>query len=320
MAEWFELIKKAKTIALFSHINSDGDANGSVMAVKHLLDDLGKETFVFVPTPINLSYHFCGINNISCKKHLKQYDLAIALDAPNTKRFGQCEHEFFKAKKSICIDHHQDNENYANINILDSNISSTCELLYNLFKQEHLTITKEMATCLYLGISTDTGGFMHSFHGAITSETWEAIAELSKLGADLEIVNYNIFSHMRKSVFELFRKGLYRVEFFEDGRIAMCCINKKILDETGTEITDTHKLTDVVSSIDGVEITAIMAQRGYKEQSVSVRSNKHNAQRICKAFGGGGHIKASGCRIFTTFLEAKSQLFDECKKELYRND
>lgn len=320
MAEWLELVKQAKTIALFSHINSDGDAIGSVMAMKHLLDNLGKETYIFVPTPINFSYHFSGVNEVSCKKYLKQYDLAIALDSPNTKRFGQCEREFYKAKKSICIDHHQDNENFADITILDSDISSTCELLYRLFKKENLTISKDIATYLYLGISTDTGGFMHSFHGAITSETWEAIADLSKIGADLQIVNFNIFTHLRKSVFELYRKGLYKVEFFEDGKIAMCCINKKLLDETGAEITDTHKLTDLVSGIDGVEITAIMASRGYREQSVSVRSNKHNAQAICKHFGGGGHLRASGCRIFTTFVEAKEQLLEACKEELYRND
>ena len=320
MTDWLNLIKEASTIALFSHINSDGDANGSVMAMKHMLENLNKKVYVFVPLPISESFHFTGVNKYSCIENSNKYDLAIALDAPNTKRFGQCEPEFFKAKKSISIDHHMDNEHYAEITILDAEISSTCELLYKLFSEEKLNITPEIATCLYLGIATDTGGFMHSFHGAVTSSTWKILAELAGKGADMETVNFNVFVHLRKPVFEIFRKGLNRVELFENGKIAMCCVNKRLLDETGAEITDTHKLTDIVGGIDGVEITAIMTQRGYREQSVSVRSNKHNAQRICKHFGGGGHLKASGCRIFEPFAIAKEQLLEECKSELYRDD
>ena len=320
MVDWLNYVKDSKTIALFSHINSDGDANGSVMAMKYLLDAMGKQTYIFVPTPINQSFWFLDIQNVTCTKSLKQYDLAICLDAPNTKRFGQCETEFFKAKKSICIDHHMDNEMYATQTILEPEISSTCELIYKLFTQSNLNITKEIATCLYLGISTDTGGFMHSLHGDINSSTWQTVADLVKLGADLEKVNYNLFVHMRKSVFELYRKGLNRVEFYENGKIAMVCINKRLLNETGAEVTDTHKLTDLVGGIDGVEITAIMTQRSYKEHSVSVRSQCHNAQRICKHFGGGGHLRASGCRLFVPFMQAKEQLLEECKKEIFRND
>ena len=135
-----------------------------------------------------------------------------------------------------------------------------------------------------------------------------------KLSADLEKVNYNLFVHLRKPVFELYRRGLNKVEFYENGKIAMICINKRLLDETGAEVTDTHKLTDLV------EITAIMTQRSYREHSVSVRSQCHNAQRICKHFGGGGHIKASGCRLFIPFAQAKQELLNECIKELKRND
>ena len=320
MANWIDFVKEAETIALFSHINSDGDANGSVMAMKYVLESLNKKVYVFVPLPISESFHFIGINNYSGKGSLKCYDLAIALDAPNTKRFGNFEDEFFKAKKSISIDHHMDNEHYADITILESEISSTCELLFKLFSQEKIKITPKIATCLYLGIATDTGGFMYGFHGALTAETWNRIAELARIGADMESVNYNIFGRLRKPVFEIMRKGLNKVELFADGKIAMCCVNKKILEETGAEVNDTHKLTNIVGSIDGVDITVIMTQNSYREQFVSVRSKKHSAQRICKYFGGGGHLKAAGCRIFEPFLKAKELLLEECIRELNRND
>ena len=320
MTDWLELIKNSKTIAIFSHINSDGDAVGSAMAFKHLLDDMKKDVYVFIPTPISQSFCFLDIDKFSCKRYAKKYDLAICLDAPNTKRFGQCEPEYFKAKNSICIDHHMDNEHYADITLLDADISSTCELIYRLFKENDIKITKDIATCLYLGIATDTGGFMHGNHGTVDAHTFNAVADFANLGADIESVNYNIFVHVRRSVFELYRYALSNVQFFENGKIAMVAISKKVLEQTGAELTDTHKFTDFIGGIDGVEITAIMTQKEENEQSVSVRSRIHNAQRICKHFGGGGHLRAAGCRLFVPFYVGKNQLLEECKKELLRND
>ena len=320
MSEWFELVKKSKTIALFAHINSDGDANGSVMAMANLLEDMGKDVYVFIPPPINQSYWFLGVNNISCKKSLSQYDLAISLDCPNTKRFGQCEPEFFKAKHSICIDHHLENANFAEITIVNTEISSACELLWSLLEKEDVKITPDIATCLYLGIATDTGGFTHGSHGDVNANTWRAVAKLTEFGANLKLVNYNLFTHTRKSVFDLMKYAISNIEFYENGKIAMVCISQKKLNQTGAELTDTHKFTDLISGIEGVEITAIMTERTHNEQSVSIRSEKHNAQRICKHFGGGGHLKASGCRLFVPFRVAQKQLLDECIRELYRND
>ena len=321
MSEWFDLVKKSETIALFTHINSDGDANGSVMAMYHTLKNLGKDVYVFIPTPINRSYWFTGSNKISCKRKLKSYDLAIALDCPNTKRFGQCETEFFKAKHSICIDHHLENANFADITFVDTDISSASELLWSLLEKEgDVKITKEIVTCLYLGIATDTGGFTHGSHGDINSKTWRAVANLTDFGADLNAVNYNIFNLTRKPVFELLKFSLANVEFYENGKIAMVCVPKRFLEEVGAELTDTHKFTDLLSGVEGVEIFAVMAGKAQNEQSVSVRSQKHSAQRICKSFGGGGHLKAAGCRLFVPFEVGKKQLLDECVRELYRND
>lgn len=320
MDNWLELVRKSRTIALFAHINSDGDANGSVMAMKHLLDGMGKETYVFLPLPINESYWFLGANKVSCVKSLASYDLAIGLDCPNTNRFGQCKAEFFKAKASINIDHHMDNENFANINIVDVDSSSACEILYHLFKEANLTITKDMATALYTGIATDTGGFTHGSHGDITSKTWLAIAELTDCGADLHSVNYNIFTHIRKPIFELYRKGLNAIEFYENGKIAIVPLSKQMFSESGAMINDANKIKDFIGGIDGVEISCVVGQNKPKENFVSVRTATCSAERICKHFGGGGHLHASGCRIFKPLEIAKNELLEECKKELSRQN
>ena len=318
MNNWLDLVKQSNSIALFAHINSDGDANGSVMAMASYLKSLDKQVFVFIPTPINQSYWFLGGNKVSCKKRNKHYDLAIGLDCPNTKRFGQCEQEFFKADKTINIDHHADNEMFADVNIVDTDESSACELLYGLFKKANIKISKPMATALYTGIATDTGGFTHGSHGDISAQTFSALADLTNCGAELSIVNYNLFTHMRKPVFELLKTGLDVLEFYADGKIAVVAITRKMLDNAGADISDTHRIKDIIGGIDGVEISVIMAENKPCENYISVRSKTHSAQRICKHFGGGGHIRASGCRLYIPLEDAKKQLVAECLKELGR--
>ena len=318
--EMQNLISESKSVALFAHINADGDAVGSVMATKHYLDDIGKETYVFLQEPISQDFAFLGVHKFANKNSLQQYDLAICLDSPTTKRFGEYEKEFFKAKKSIKIDHHILVDEYATLEIVDSEISSACELLYGIFKKLNVNITPEIATCLYTGIATDTGGFLHGNHGEVTPNTWRTIAELVESGADLKNINYNVFIRMSKGVFELNKEVLSRAEFFAEGKIAMVTLPNAVLQNTGTELMDTHKFIDLFTGIDGVEITAFLTELKANENAVSVRSQNHSAQRICKHFGGGGHLKAAGCRIFVPLEIAKSLLLEECKNELYRND
>src|SRR5574344_122199 len=290
-----ELIRSNNTFALFAHINSDGDANGSVMAFKKLLDNMGKKTFIFIQPPINPNYYFLGANEFSGKQKLQNYDVAISLDCPSTKRFGDFEKEFFKAKKSICVDHHLANANFSTVSIVDSQKSSTCEMLYNLFIQNGYKIDNDIATCLYSGIATDTGRFSHS---NTTYSSMVAGAELVKLGANLEKLNYNLFNLTRLNEFRIFRKALDSVEFYEDGKIAFVGITQKMLEETKSTCYDTFRIADYLSGIENVDIAVLMTESKQSENLVSVRTKISSAESICKSFGGGGHLRASGCRIF----------------------
>ncbi len=317
MENIFDLIKSSETIAIFAHINCDGDAVGSAMAFKKYIDSLGKKCCVFIQRPISENYYFMGIDEVANKESLDSYDLAIAVDCPNTKRFGQFEVEFFKAKISINIDHHLDNDFFGTQNIVNTKISSACELIFNLFKEAKINITPDVATCLYSGIATDTGRFSHS---NTTYSSFIAAGELVKFGADLETLNYNLFNHIKMNEFDIQRLALSNTEFYENGKIAFVGITKKMLETAQADSTCTYRIIDQINSIDGVEIAVLLTENKYKENLVSVRSRNYSAQRICKAFGGGGHLRASGCRIFVPYKIAKNKLLEECKKELNRNE
>lgn len=308
-----DAILQSNTIALFSHINADADAIGSLMAIYNYCKEQKKQVFVFLQKPISQNYNFLGINKVANKKILASYDLAIGLDCPNVERFGIYQNEFKKAKFSYSVDHHLGHENFADINIVNSNKSSTCEILFEIFKKNDVRISKQIATCLYSGIASDTGRFMHN------NTNYEAFCnagELVKLGADIDLINYCLFSHKSFIEFDIFRKALSNIEFYENGKIAFIGLTKQILDDSNATPNDTFLIIDFVRGIEGVDIAVLMTYNKPLEQMVSVRTRKSNAQKICKFFGGGGHLNASGCRIFVPFENAKKQLIDVCIKEL----
>ena len=308
-----EAINQSQTISLFSHIKADGDAVGSVMALYNYCKSQKKQVFVFLQEPISSNFNFLGIDKVVNKKFLKSYDLAIGLDCPNIERFGIFQNEFKKAKYTFCIDHHIDNENFADVNIVNCQICSTCEILFNIFVDNGVKLTSQTATCLYSGIASDTGRFMHS---NTNCSAFYSAGRLIEYGADIETINYVLFNHKSFVEFDIFRKALNNIEFYEDGKIAFVGIDSEMLYSANATVNDTFLITEFVKGIDKVDISVLMTEYKKTEQMVSIRTNHSNAQAICKSFGGGGHFKASGCRLFTTFDDAKKQLLNECKKEL----
>lgn len=308
-----DAISQSKTIALFSHINPDGDAIGSIMALYNFCKDQKKQVCVFLQTPISENYNFLGINKVANKKFLPFYDLAIGLDCPNKERFGIYQNEFNKANYTFSIDHHLGHEGFADVNIVDDKKCSTCEIIFNILKQNNVVVSKQIATCLYAGVSSDTGRFMHN---NTNYSAFCTAGELVQVGADIEKVNYSLFCHKSFVEFDIFRKGLANIEFYENGKIAFVGLNEQILKSANATANDTFLITDFVRGIDGVDIAVLMTYSKPTEQKVSVRTFKSSAQNICKAFGGGGHYNASGCRIFVPFEQAKQQLIEVCIKEL----
>lgn len=312
----FDVISQSKTIAIFSHIRADGDAVGSIMAFCNYCLAANKQVFVFLQEPISANFNFLGIQKVANKKHLSSYDLAICVDCPTFDRFGVYQNEAKKAKFVVCIDHHLGAENFGDINIVQQDKSSTCEIIFDLFEQNNQQITPQIATCLYAGIAADTGRFMHS---NTKCSSFLCAGKLVELGADLQLVNDKLFNKKSFVEFDIFRKALNNIEFFENGKIAFVGIESNLLKQANATYNDTFLIIDFVKGIENVDIAVLMTEYKHNEQMVSVRTNKSSAQNICKHFGGGGHLKASGCRVFVPFKLAKEQMIEQCIKEL-KND
>ena len=313
--EIYDQLSKINSVAIFTHQNSDADALGSSIAFKLFLEKMGKNVAIFVQKPIHRNYNFLGVDKHINQSKQKYFDLALCLDCPNSSRFGIYQKKFQNIKNSIAIDHHADFENFASINYCDSTSSSTCLLLYRFFRYIKAEITSEMALCLYSGMSTDTGRFCYS---NLTPELFEAVAVLYKVGFDYLKANYNLFQQQTRSEVELFKCGINKINYFENGKIAIVKIDAQDLIKTGTRPNDTYKIIDFLLNIEGVDIACLLTEYDENEYLVSIRTRNKNAQNIAKEFGGGGHLKASGCRIFTDGNTAFKQLKQACEKELKR--
>lgn len=174
-------IKKAEKIVILTHESPDGDAVGSSLTVKLMLEELGKKADVIIPEYSRLFKFLPSSEEIKTDSEIKQYDLAISVDCANFKRLAKREY-FENAKKTIVIDHHGSNNMYGDLNYVNPVSPACCEILVGMSEYFGINITKEIGTCIMAGIITDTGGFRHI---GITPDTFEYTAELIRKGVDI---------------------------------------------------------------------------------------------------------------------------------------
>lgn len=309
-------INKFNKIAIFSHQKSDGDAIGSSIALKLALEKLGKSVEIFIQKPIHRNFNFLGVQNYVNKGGSEKFDLAISLDCPNSKRIGLYEKKFLSIKNSIAIDHHADFENFADVNYCDSTTSSTCLIIFKLITKMNIELDKNIALCLYSGMATDTGRFNH---GNMTSELFEAVAKLFQVGVNFDLANYILFKRQSKNEFNLYKLALNKLQLFENDKIAIVMLLSNDFASTNTTPLDTFRIIDTITGIETVKLACVLSQNDNEEFFVSIRSrDEFSAQNVAKEFGGGGHIRASGCKIWENSQTALIQVVEACKKEIKR--
>ena len=306
-----DLIKESDSILLMTHEQPDGDAIGSVMAFYYLLKDMNKTVDkLLLEVPHSFNY-LASINNNVDRDN---YDLGVILDCSSKERIGQGNNEIDKCKKTIVIDHHISNTYYGDINHVEVNTSSCCQIIYYLFKSWKIKFTKEIAEVLILGMLTDTSGFAND---NVDKKTFMMVAELLDAGVDFHKIYYNILSKKNKAQYLLTKLVFSRLELICDGKIAFSYITKKDLDDVCALNGDHEGLVDIGRNIEGVEVSIFVREDdGFR---VSFRSNGNVlVNNIAAKFGGGGHSMAAGAKINSNFEETKKMLIDETIKELYK--
>ena len=310
MNKIFDEIKIANKILLLAHENPDGDAIGSLMAMYHMLKDLGKNVLVVVPEIPPAFLYLNGIDKVLSKTD-DTFDLGIVVDCANKERIGQINNEFSNCKKTIVIDHHISNSRYGDINYVEELTASCTQVLYYLFKKWNINITNDIGEAIITGCLTDTSGFRNN---NVDKNTFMMAAELMDIGIDINKIYYLAVSKKSMAQYLLMKMTLDRLEMFEDGKIAFSYISEEDFANVGALPGDHEGLVDLGRNIGGVEVSIFMREDdGYR---ISFRSNGNiDVNEIAKKFGGGGHKMAAGAKIDGDFKETKNKVLLEIKKE-----
>jgi phosphoesterase RecJ-like protein len=318
MEKIIKAIRQHKNFIITAHVNLEGDSIGSQLAMKELLEKLGKTAVIIDNDPVPQHYRFLSgtaaiLNRIDSAP---DFDAAVVLDCPTLKRIGRVNELLTEDKTVINIDHHISNEKFGDVRWVDTQASSAGEIVYLLFKELGLKPSKESALALYIAILTDTG----SFNYENTTQRTHAIAgELISYGIDPAAVSEDVYERRSLTDMKLLGMVLSTIKVNKAGDIAHLEITKSMLKETGAEIAKSEGFVNYARSIDGVKVAVIFKEDLQKPGiiNVSFRSKGDvDVNKIASTFGGGGHAKASGCVVAGTLAEVKRKVLATIEEAL----
>ncbi len=289
-------LEEHRVFLITTHIEPDGDAIGSELAMAKQLQMMHRNAIMLNPDPIPKRYQFLSDwDRIETEKPSSHnIDAAIFVDVGNTKRVGWV-FEYIKELQvpTLNIDHHVSNTKYSTINYIDSKASSTTECIYDVFKALDLPMNKAICEYIATGIITDTGRF--SFRNT-SEKTFRTCAELLKCGIDFYELIQRIYSNRSYASLRLLAMVLSTVRITEE--IAFVNLTQQMLLDTGSKEEETEGFVNYILALDGIRAAVFLREKETGETRVSLRAKDDaiDVNTIAALFKGGGHKQAAGFR------------------------
>jgi len=312
----YEIISNSRKTIITTHINPDGDAIGSALALYFTLKHLAKDVEIIIDSDIPHFLLFLSGSELIKKYNPKLHDKSILqadtiffLDLNDIKRTRAMEQVFqISFARKVLIDHHINSQDFCNLCVIDSSASSTGELIWRLLVNSSIPISKEIADAIYVAIMTDTGSFRFS---STTSELHRIIADVIDCGANPCLLYENVYNQNQFNLIKLLGLSIASMELFYSGKLSVMTITDEMLRATNTTDDDVEGFVEKTLSIKGVEVGILITEVKLKnEMRVSFRSKgNYDVRSLAARFGGGGHLNASGARIKgSVFLDTKKML------------
>ncbi len=302
--ELLSLLKEKDKFFIATHINPEGDAIGSSLALSMALEAIGKQTVLYDRDPIPEFYRFLPgyerfSNSISplVPSHLP----LILLDCNSLERAGLDGVSF---EYSAVIDHHETENDFGNVRWVEPEAAATGIMVFHLITGLGIKITKEMAVNLYTAIAIDTGTFRYS---NTTAEVLRVSAELIKTGADPAYISNSLYEAWSEKRFALLIMALNTIEIKDN--VAITVVTREMYEKTGAGPEDTENFSNFPRMIKSIKVSAFFREMDDNYWRVSLRSKGDiNVAKIATLFEGGGHKNAAGCKIKTNLESAKKAL------------
>lgn len=308
------LLREKDNFLLSSHINPDGDAVGSLIALGDILKSIGKKVTLSLPDEVPHTYRFLrNSDKIVLQDELEgRFDIIVVLDTSTKDRTGNLDRFIDQAELLINIDHHVSNSNYADINYIDANAAAVGVIVYEIKNILGVEIDLDTATALFVAIMTDTGGFRYENS---TSSCFRTVAELVDYGIYIPSVSNLVYFATPARKIKLLGETLQTLEINEQNRVAWIIINNSMLERTGARMEDSEDLINYIREIDSVDVSILFLDNSDGNIKVSFRSKTNfDVNKFANRFGGGGHPRASGCVIEGSLQE----VINKVTSELYR--
>lgn len=312
MTAFRDELARAKTILIGTHLNPDGDALGSALAVAIYLDSLGKDSEVLChhEAPRNLRF-LPQVDRVKTTPAKEAYDLGIILDLDSLERLGSTEPYFARCHRLIVVDHHIPHAAPGDLRIVDTEAAATSAILTRLFIELGADITADIATCLLTGIVTDTGSFR--FRNT-TPESLSLSAYLLEHGGNITIVSEEVFQNKPLCAVKLLGHTLETMRLACNAQIAWGALSIEDFRESESADEDTEGFVNEMLFITSVQIAALLREAKPGKVRVSIRSRGElDVAEVARFFGGGGHRNAAGCTLEMPLPEAERQLVERLK-------
>ena len=314
-------IRAADRFLLTTHEGPDGDALGSLLAMHHILTQLGKDSVMFLAAkefPLPVEYRFLPLEEVFHEPPVDVVDrVLVFLDCGNIDRMPV---GFLHRGEStiLNIDHHHDNTGFGTLNLVDTNASCTAEILFELANLLGAELTPEIAGALYVAVVTDTGRFMY---GNTTPTTHRMAAELIEAGVNVHDTYRRLYERVPIEKLRLVARAIEKIELFADCNLAVTYISAEDYADTGASDILTEGIIDHVRALEGTEVAAMIRDKtdgGRAARKVSLRSTvgKVDVSAIARKHGGGGHLRAAGFSTDLGYSELVEFLCGEVRAQL----
>ncbi len=320
-----------KNILLFPHINADGDAIGSCVAICKALRVIGKKAYILLEEELPENLRFLddvGLDTTgevytTYEKDIfkgKDY-ISMCIDCGDLGRFPERSEVFKGGKLKICLDHHASSQPVWDLNYIDSKAAATGVLAFKLLKEFGLGVNlednfnsdrillgqdDEIGKAIFVAITTDTGNFQYS---NTNQDCHKIMAEIYSWGTELSEVSNAIYQSIRMEKFLVTNEALGSCKIISSDNTkykgAIAYLSKETQEKIGSKPSETDDVIDYLRSIKDVEYAAFLKEKEPSVIRVSFRAkSKGNVVEIAKKYEGGGHIKAAGCTLYMSLEEA----------------
>ena len=303
MNKILEELRPADKIAISGHVRPDGDSLGSTLALKLALEQLGKRAVVVYPDPVPAMYCYLpGVDALADENTLPfAPKAAIMVDIADTVRLGRAAEVFKAVEEQAVLDHHEVTDCQFPRHYIRPKAAAASELVYELILEMGAYLTVDIATCLYTGMSTDTGNFSFS---NTTPTTLRYCAECIAAGVNVSELTRHAFRLRSPQKLKLLGMGVNGIEYYADGKLSLTRITEKMISEANAVHSDTDRIVNFLLDTDGVYV-AIVAEEYENDTKFSFRSiGDTDVSVLAKKVGGGGHARASGATVKMPLNEA----------------